>query len=241
METSRQFLIITGVAALVVIITGCDPGISTAGNSFDAVNYNRRAQVFFNNGDLTNAKEELRLSLDADYENPVSHYYLGKCFQAENNLEKAVYEYRLAVRFAPSMELAQTALIETLEIADQHEESLDCLKNWLNHAMMELLEYQRIGAYFNEANMSDHAVLTWEAAVKAYPHNAEPCLSLADFYRDRNMKSKEIEWLTRAARANPFHPGLARRLGENNLRLNIPEPQKPEPTPSEKRLRELEL
>ncbi len=241
MKTTRQLLAAISTTIVVICLTGCDTGLETAGSSFDAVNYNRRAQVYYNSGDISTAKEELRRSLDADYENPISHYYLGMCHEAESNLEKAIYEYSLAVRFAPSMEVAQMTLVETLEKDNQHEESLNALKNWLTPGGMELQEYMRIGGYFQKANMPDHAVLAWESAAKVHSHNVEPCIALADFYRGQNMSDKEVEWLKRAARVDPYYPGLSRRLGERSLKLNIPQPQQPVPTPAEKRLRELEL
>jgi len=239
MKGGRQSM--AGGLGMCLAVVGCGTGIGTFGNSFEAVNLNRTAQVHFEYGEYGQAEEALRRSLEADFENPVSHYWLGRVFAARGQRDKAIYEYRLAVRFGPALEIAQLALIEALEQAGQHTESLDAAETYLTQRVMPWRWYRRLAETFRQAGMKDHMVLAYETAGKAYPRNAEPFLALADYYREQGNKDEEIKWLTRAARADPLYPGLARRLGENNLRLEIPRREAPPPRPSEERLRELEL
>ncbi len=211
--TRNYFVIISVVTAF--ILSGC---------TIDAVHLNRQAQSQIRQGNLDKAAELLKRSHRADYKNSVSHYWLGYCYKARGELTKALWEYELAVRFDPSLDKAQLALIETLNQAGQKEKSLDKTRNYLKYKNNEPVSFfQRLGDSFLQNQMDDHAILTYQLASQRHPKNAVPLAALADYYFEKGDKEKGVEYLTRAFQADPIYPDLARRLGELGYKVEFPE------------------
>ena len=208
-----------GVLTFAVLLT-----LSGCVNTLDAVRLNRQAQVYFNHNDYDNAEQLLQRSLDVDFENPASHYWLGRCYQVKGDQAKAIRQYRLAARFAPSMELAQMALIMALQRTGQAEESLQATDEYLSHKEAPVADFLRLAGDFGAQDMPRHLVLASKAAAKAEPHNPQPLLFLADHYFEKNDTDQALGYLVKAFKVDPVYPGLARRLGEHGLRIDIPEP-----------------
>jgi len=193
-------------------------------NPINAVRLNRRAQVYFRHGHYDDAQKLLADSLDADFENSASHYWMGRCFQVKANLPKAIYEYQLAVRFDPAMELSQMALIRTLYLNNQPEESLEAAQVFLNHKVSPASDFLRLARSFSSAQMNQHTVLAYARARQIAPNSAEPSIAWADFYFAQGNQDNGLEKLIEAFMIDPHYPGLARRLGQHNQRVEIPDP-----------------
>ena len=214
MKNTRNYIVtITVVSAFV--LSGC---------TIDAVHLNRQAQSQIKQGNLDKASELLKRSHKADYYNSPSHYWLGYCYKAQGQMTRALWEYELAVRFDPSFDKAQLALIETLNQAGQKDKSLEKTSDYLKYKKDEPMSFfQRLGGSFLQNQMDDHAILTYQLASQCQPKNAVPLAALADYYFDRGAKEKGVEYLTRAFQADPIYPGLARRLGELGYKVEFPE------------------
>ena len=210
-------MLVTLTLTVLLITGGCV-------NTLDAVRMNRQAQVYFNHNDYDNAEQLLQQSLDVDFENPASHYWLGRCYQVKGNQAKEIRQYRLAAQFAPSMELAQMALIMALHRTGQTEKSLQATEQFLAHKEAPATDFLRLAADFDAQDMPRHLVLASKAAANAEPHNPKPLLFLADYYFEKDDADQGLEYLVKAFKVDPVYPGLARRLGEHGLRVDIPQP-----------------
>ena len=201
-------------------------GLFVAGGcAIDAVRLNRQAQVYIKYGRYDDAQKLLANSLDVDFENSASHYWLGSCYQAQGNLSKAIYEYDLAVRFDPAMELGQRSLIKALYIDNQSEKSLEATKVFLNQKTDYARDFLRLAHIFENEQMNQHAVLAYEKAQQIEPGNPGPSIALADFYMAQGQKEQAVQSLIKAFMIDPHYPGLARLLGEHHQRVEIPEPE----------------
>lgn len=219
MKTCLRIVVGAWLIAQLTCLCGCQ-----ITNPIDAVRLNRKAQVYIKYGHYDRAAEVLTASLDADFENPASHYWLGQCYETQGRQDKAIYEYRLAVRFAPSMELAQRALITILHRTDRVDESILATKSFLQYKSGPAYNVMRLAETFVAQEMEQQAILAYQRAQQLEPTNPKPSLALADYYFDRADEEKGIDYLTQAFMADPLYPGLARRLGEHGRRVEIPEP-----------------
>jgi tetratricopeptide (TPR) repeat protein len=212
-----------------------------SGCTIDAVRLNQQAQIYMEYGEYQKAEELLIKSLDNDHENFASRYWLGRCYQATGQMEKAIYEYNMAVRFAPSMEAAQIALVKTLYQDGQQDESIMRLKKYLEYKDALMGEFIRIARDFASDGMDIHFVVTLQCTQEKFPNDATPMLELAEFYFNKGDEEKGIEALSRALEIDPTYPGLAKRLGDYGYQVKIPEPPGfYKPSPLEEELRELD-
>lgn len=226
MNAYRSAFVIIGSLALIGV-TGCK---ST--NPLRAVQLNRQAQLYYQEGYIDQAMTLLQNSIDHDYENSASHYWLGRCYEQKNNLDKAVFEYELAVRFSPTMELAQLALIHSLHRQGRIEESIQATRVFCNSKFGLACDIIAIADQFAEKGMDPQAILAYKRAQEVEPDNPVPSIALADFYKDRGLKEMEISSLREAFIIDPYYPGLGYRLGTLDHRVKVPEPKliKPPPT-----------
>lgn len=223
------------VWALAAVLWGC----AGCTNTIEAVKLNRDAQVYFEHGRYDQAMRLLEESLDEDFENSASHYWLGRCFEAQENFLKATYHYRLAVRFDPAMELAQLALVNVYEAQGQREKSLDAARNYLDQREHTARMILPVADQFAEMNLPDHAILAYQKAQEAEPFDPTPSLALADYAFSVGRKESALDALITAFKIDPSYPGLARRLGENGLRVEVPrQDMYPPVDPVEQELRE---
>jgi tetratricopeptide (TPR) repeat protein len=216
MGTSLHNIGKTVVILALVVFTGC---------TMDSVTLNRQAQVYINHGQYAEAKTLLEKSVKIDYENSPSHYWLGQCYQAQGNQENAVWEYGIAVRFDPTMEIAQMAYIRGLHDLEQEDKSVEATEKFLTYKDAPTDYFMQLGKTFLELNMPQQGVLAYLAAARTSPGNAVPFIIIADYFFDKGDNEKGVEYLTQGFKTNPVHPGLAQRLGQLGLRVDIPQPK----------------
>ena len=208
---------LTALAAVGVLLT-------VAGCTIEAVRLNRRAQVYFHHGDYVRSEQLLDESLDIDYENPASHYWLGRCCEVRNRPLKAIYEYGLAVRFAPAMEIAQLAYIAALHKNGQEDKSMEATRSFLANKTAPARGILLIAGRLADLQLDQQAVLAYLRAQQVEPRNPQPSLALADYYFASGKEDQGIESLVKAFMIAPRYPGLARRLGNFGRRVEIPDP-----------------
>ena len=232
----NRSLALIGLSALLLGLIGC-----RATTTLDAARLTQRAQIYYDAGQTDEAINLLNQALDADFENPATHYWLGQCHEREGNFTKAIIQYEQAVRFAPAMDLGQIALISAYHQTDQVDRSVQATKLYVRTKSSGTSELMLLAEDFAKKDMPHQAVVTYERAQAIEPHNAEPSVALADYYFQRDEEDNGIESLVGAFRANPQYPGLAARLAEYGIRVDLPEPPLfPKPSPVEEKLRELD-
>lgn len=225
-------MLIVGFA--LVLIGGC---------GLRAVRMNQQAQVYIDFGEYEKAEEVLIESFSPDHENPASHYWLGRCYEETGRPEKAIYEYALAVRFAPALDVAQVAYIKSLYRDGQIDQAHIAAQKYLEYKEAPAREIITLAKNFSDDNMSDLALITYRQAQKNEPDNARPLIEIAEFYFEQGEKQTGLDTLTQAFRVDPLYPGLAARLGSHGLRVSIPQPRihPLAPTPLQRKLDDLEL
>ena len=230
---SRSGLLLVAVA----LFAGC------AAQPFKAVQLNQKAKVYIEYQQYDTAIALLKKSLDSNHENSPSHYWLGRCYQATGNLDKAIYEYQLALRFDPSLDLAQVALIKTYHQTGRIDEALLTAKKYFEHKDAPARVFIVIADEFARDGMQDQVLLAYKQAQKLEPYNPVPAIAMADYYFTLGRTTPAVNSLSNAFRIDPYYPGLARKLGQHGMKVSIPTPKPyyPDRTDIEQKIRDLEL
>ena len=223
------------VATLILAVVVCQ------GCMLDSVKLNRKAQIYIKHGQYDNAIPLLKESLNINYENPGSHYYLAESYAAQGDHRNALWHYELAVQFDPSYEQAQLAIIRELHRVGRTEDSIEAARMFLEHKGAISSYFTRLETTFLAEKMIQHAVLAAEAAVKADPSDPTPYITIAQHYYDNGNNENGDEFLVRAFRTKPTWPGLAEMLGKHGMRVEIPKPTfLTKPSPAEQEISNLE-
>ncbi|MBN1766163.1 MAG: tetratricopeptide repeat protein [Sedimentisphaerales bacterium] len=230
LRSTVVFILITGG---LLFCSGC---------TIEAVNLNRQAQVYLDYNHYDQAEELLKKSLEIDFENAASHFWLAQCYEATGQTQKAIWEYQDAVRFNPSFELGQMFYIRALYRDGQEEKSLEATKLFIENKEAAARDFIRIAQEFLANKMDKHAIIAYHGAARSEPHNPVPFLAVSEYYFDKGNTDKGTDYLVRAFKVDPYYPGIARKLGEQGLRVDIPQPKMfHQPSEVEQRLFELEL
>ena len=230
--------IILVLCAFAAFISGC--------KSIEAVEINQKAKVYLKYGKYEAAAEVFNKSLDTYFEVPSTHYWLGYCYENMNQMSKAIWEYELAVKFDPTMELAQKAYIEALVKVGEDDRAIQAADAYFKRLNAPTREYVRIGKNYLDSGYEIFAVKALEYAyLNSGPKaktadtckDVSPLIILADYYQSQGNKEKEGQYLMMAFQENPIYPELGRRLGELGIKVNIPRKQIPVLSPLEKELK----
>jgi Tfp pilus assembly protein PilF len=204
--------------------------LTTAGcrstSPIDAVRLNQEAQVYLEHGDVATAQERLEQSLNADHENPATHYWLGHVHELQDDVGKAEYHYRLAIRFTPATDAAHEALIRLLHKQGKTDASVQATRVFLaQKTNVRASELMQLASVLAAEKMDHQAIMIYKQAQKVEELNPEPSLALAEFYFARDRQEEGVSALTHAFMIDPQYPELARRLGELGQRVGVPEPE----------------
>lgn len=223
--------------AAVVFIAGC------TAQPFKAVQLNQKAKVYIEYQQYDTAMALLKKSLDSNHENSPSHYWLGRCYQATGNPDKAIYEYQLALRFDPALDIAQVALIKIYHQTGRIDEALLAAKKYFERKDAPARDFIVIADDFAKDGMEDQVLLAYKQAQKLEPYNPTPAIAMADYYFKLGRTAPAINSLSNAFKIDPYYPGLAKKLGEHGMRVSIPSPKPfyPDRTAIEQKIRDLEL
>ncbi len=199
-----------------LVLSGCS----------ESVKLSNQGQALVKYGQFPQAQEKLTQSLNYDYENAEAHYWLGRCYHAEGKIEKAIYQYSLAVRFVPSKDVYQVTYIKSLYNNGQKNEAFEAAQTFLRLTKKDPTYTQDkivLAQHFAQSGMLDLAMMTCDYATVQDPGNASPVVAKADLYFKSGQKQVGVETLREAFRIDPYFPGLASRLGTHGLRVNIPQ------------------
>jgi len=208
--TNQLFIMITVVSA--ILFTGCGP---------TSISLNNDAVAHLEVNEVSEAESLLQQSLNLNFENPQTHLYLGQCFKQQGRYEKAIYEYRLAVKFRPSFLPAQMALIKTLSEDGQPVASTVQAKNFLEFKTDSVDSLIEIGNTFAEQKLHEQALIAYKQAHNINPNSAAGTVALGDYYFSIGQNEAGLQCYKDAFVIDPIFPGLSRKLGEQGMKVDF--------------------
>jgi tetratricopeptide (TPR) repeat protein len=178
-------------------------------------------------------KQALLSQIERKYENPAAHYQLGKLYHADGLLDKAEWEYRVAIGFDPVLYSAQAAVVKVLKDMKNAEKSKMAAQMYIDQAAVSAEASLRLGRALQNEGLDDYALAAYQQAANLAPNSAVVFKQLGYFYQAKGDMVRAEENLRRSIQLDPYQPEVAGELGRMGVTIQIPNRQ-PNPQTLEK-------
>ena len=161
-------------------------------------------------------QSEISLWEDAVRKAPNSsfgHYYLGKSYEAEGNIEKSIDAYKTSIRLNPEAIWAHNKLATVYFINSMFDKAIEHYKLSLELDPKDVVGYINLGKAYMEEGLIKKADEQFRTALKVDPDNAALYSDIGNAYLQGGYADKALEHFETALRLNPENEAIA----HNNL------------------------
>jgi len=163
-------------------------------------------------------KEQLLEQIDRRYESPEAHYKLGKIYYNEGVLDKADFEYRVAVGFDPVHYRAQAGIVRVAMDQKDSQRARNIAELYISQAAVSAEKTLLLGKAFASENLDEYALSCYYQAIGLDPKMVEPYKLIGLHFLKAGDKVRAEENLRRSFELNPYQPDVSGELG----RLGVP-------------------
>jgi len=195
---------------LALVLAGCD----SASKSTDAANEETVIQQ--------SQKAHLLEQIEQKYENPEAHYQLGKLSYAEGQLDKADFEYRVALGFNPVHYRAQAGVVKVATDQKQTERAQIIAELYISQAAVSAPASLRLGKAFQNEGLGAYALSCYYQATGLTPKSPEPYKLLGYYYLGENDQVRAEENFRRSFELDPYQTDVAGELGRMGVIIGLP-------------------
>ena len=205
---TRTVTILSLVLAFVLV--GCEstPTASDSANEATAIQQSQKAQLLE--------------QIDQKYENPEAHYQLGKLSYAEGQLDKADFEYRVALGFNPVHYRAQAGVVKVATDQKQTERAQIIAELYISQAAVSAPASVRLGKAFQNEELGAYAISCYYQATGLTPKSPEPYKLLGYYYLGENDQVRAEENFRRSFELDPYQTDVAGELGRMGVIIGLP-------------------
>ena len=195
---------------LVLVLAGCEstPKAPDATNEAAAIEQSPKAQLL--------------AQIDKKYENPEAHYQLGKLAYAAGQLDKADFEYRVALGFNPVHYRAQAGVVKVAADQKQTERAQIIAELYISQAAVSAPGSLRLGKAFQSEGLGAYALSCYYQAVGLTPKSPEPYKLLGFYYLGEDDQVRAEENLRRSFELDPYQTDVAGELGRMGVIIGLP-------------------
>jgi len=210
---------------LALVLAGCEstPKVPDAANEEAAIEQSQKAQLLE--------------QIDRKYESPEVHYQLGKLSYAEGRLDKADFEYRVALGFNPVHYRAQAGVVKVATDQKQTERAQIIAELYISQAAVSAPASVRLGKAFQNEGLGEYALSCYYQATGLTPKSPEPYKLLGFYYLGENDQVRAEENFRRSFELDPYQTDVAGELGRMGVIIGLPRKTDiappPEPQPSQ--------
>jgi len=190
--------------ALALSLTGCESAQPTPAQGQGAIEQTQ--------------KEQLLEQIERRYESPEAHYKLGKIYYNEGALDKADFEYRVAVGFDPVHYRAQAGIVRVAVDQKDPQRARNIAELYISQTAVSAEKSLLLGKAFAGENLGEYALSCYYQAIGLDPKMSEPYKLLGFHYLKAGDKVRAEENLRRSFELNPYQPDVSGELG----RLGVP-------------------
>lgn len=201
-----------GVLFVIVILLGTIFGC--AGGTKDRVD----PSVF------ESEKIQLQNRIDRKFDDPQAHYQLGKIYQREGLLERAAWEFTLALQFDPVYYAAQAAKVRVYKDLRQTERMAVAAELYIDQAGGSAESLTILARAFQAEGLGDYALTCYQKALDRAPNSALLHKHLGFFYLSRQDLVQAEEYLRKSIEIDPYQPDVAEQLGRMGVVIQVPQP-----------------
>ncbi len=195
---------------LALVLAGCD----SASKSTDTENEETAIQQ--------SPKAQLLERIDKKYENPEAHYQLGKLSYAEGQLDKADFEYRVALGFNPVHYRAQAGVVKVATDQKQTERAQIIAELYISQAAVSAPASVRLGKAFQNEGLGEYALSCYYQATGLTPKSPEPYKLLGFYYLGEDDQVRAEENFRRSFELDPYQTDVAGELGRMGVIIGLP-------------------
>ena len=205
---TRTVTILSLVLALVLM--GCEstPKAPDTANQEEAIELSPKAQLLE--------------QIDRKYENPEAHYQLGKLSYGEGQLDKADFEYRVALGFNPIHYRAQAGLVKVASDQKQTERAQVIAELYISQAAVSAPASLRLGKAFQNEGLGEYATSCYYQASALTPKSPEPYRLLGFYYLSVDDQVRAEENFRRSFELDPYQTDVSGELGRMGVIIGLP-------------------
>jgi len=167
-------------------------------------------------------KAKLLRKIDRKFENPDTHYQLGKLYQADGLWAQAENQYSIALDFDPVNRDAQAARIKVLLDSGDKPKAELLADEYMSQAYHSAVASLRLGLAFQKELLDDYALACYQQALRLAPNSARINRQIGYYYLSRGQKTQATDYLTRSFQLDPRQPEVAGELGRLGVAVRIP-------------------
>ena len=167
-------------------------------------------------------KMELLEQIEKKYENPEAHYQLGKLSYEEGHLDKADFEYHVALGFDPVHYRAQAGLVRVATDQKQADRARIIAELYINQAAVSAPASIRLGKAFQNEGLGDYALSCYYQASGVAPKSPEPYKLIGYHYLEKGDKVRAEENFRRSFELDPYQADVAAELGRLGVVIGSP-------------------
>ncbi len=196
--------------ALILVLAGCEstPQAPASANEEAVVEYSAKAQLLE--------------QIDQKYENPEAHYQLGRLSYAEGKLDKADFEYRVALGFNPVHYRAQAGVVKVATDQKQTERAQIIAELYISQAAVSAPASVRLGKAFQNEGLGAYALSCYYQAIGLTPKDPEPYKLLGFYYLGEDDQVRAEENFRRSFELDPYQTDVAGELGRMGVIIGLP-------------------
>lgn len=203
-------MVIAGCLALVLCVIGCS-------GSGDLNRVNPET--------LNPEKERLQREIDRKFDNAEAHYQLGKIYQGEGLLQRADWEFTLALQFDPIMYKAQAAKVRVYQRMRQLDKSKLAAELYSNQSTASAESSAMLGRGFQQEGLEEYALTCYQQALAKAPNSAALHKQIGLYYLGKNDLARAEEYLRQSIQIDPYQPEVAEQLGRMGVVIQVPQAQ----------------
>jgi len=203
-------MVIAGCLALVLCVIGCS-------GSGDLNRVNPET--------LNPEKERLQREIDRKFDNAEAHYQLGKIYQGEGLLQRADWEFTLALQFDPVMYKAQAAKVRVYQMMRQLDKSKLAAELYINQSTASAESSAMLGRGFQQEGLEEYALTCYQQALAKAPNSAALHKQIGLYYLGKNDLARAEEYLRQSIQIDPYQPEVAEQLGRMGVVIQVPQAQ----------------
>ena len=203
-------MVIAGCLALVLCVIGCS-------GSGDLNRVNPET--------LNPEKERLQREIDRKFDNAEAHYQLGKIYQGEGLLQRADWEFTLALQFDPVMYKAQAAKVRVYQMMRQLDKSKLAAELYIYQSAASAESSAMLGRGFQQEGLEEYALTCYQQALAKAPNSAALHKQIGLYYLGKNDLARAEEYLRQSIQIDPYQPEVAEQLGRMGVVIQVPQAQ----------------
>ncbi|MCX5633939.1 MAG: hypothetical protein NTW93_09755 [Phycisphaerae bacterium] len=173
-------------------------------------------------GEQEQQKEQLQKQLDKKYQDPKSHYELGKLYHSQGMWDKAEWEYNKALAFDPMHHNAQASIVKVQVDKGDTTRAGVVADMYINQASVSAKHSLLLGRAFQSRGLDQYALACYKQAHNMAPNSVAINKQLGYYYLARKDNANAEMYLRKTFELDPTQSEVAGELGRLGVQVQLP-------------------